>query len=180
MGSLVEVSERLEQEVLGRDEVGVEDRDELARGHLQAGFERARLVTRAVDTVQILDVEAARGVSAHGELGDLGGLVRRVVQHLDLEQVAGIVDLADGIDQAVRDVHLVEDGELDGDPRQHLRRRQRGRHVALVFHVKIHKVIAMPAVDGEDAQNEEVQDENQRISKRHRINESANLHNPSY
>ena len=106
-------------------------------------------------------------MTPHGQLGNLRGLVRRVVQHLNLEQLARVVDLAHGIDQPVGDVHLVEDGKLDRHPRQHLRRRQRGRHVALVFHVKIHKVIPVPAVDGEDAQNEEVQDEYERLSKRH-------------
>ena len=58
-----------------------------------------------------------------GELGDFAGLVRRVVQHLDFEQVAGIVNLANAIDQPVRDIHLVENRKLDRDPRQHRRRR---------------------------------------------------------
>ncbi len=43
------------------------------------------------------------------------GLVGGVVEDLDLEAVARVVDAADGVDEAVDDELLVEDGELDGD-----------------------------------------------------------------
>ena len=121
------------------------------------------LKPRAIDAVEVVDVEAARGVAAHRQLGDLGRLVGRVVEHLDLEQLARVVDLADRVDQPVRDVHLVVDRQLDGDARQHVERRQRRRHVVLVLHVKIHKVVPVPAVDGQDAQDEEVEDEDERL-----------------
>ena len=45
----------------------------------------------------------------NGALGDAAGFVGRVVQDLNLEQFARIVDLTDGIDQPVRHVHLVID-----------------------------------------------------------------------
>ncbi len=92
-----------------RHEVGVEDRDELARGLVQAGFQRSRLVARAIDAMEILDVEPARGMPAHRELGNFRRLVGRVVEDLNFHQLARIVDLADRVDQAVGDVHLVED-----------------------------------------------------------------------
>ena len=60
----------------------------------------------------------ARRVPADGELGDLVRLVGRVVQHLDLEQLARVVDLADRVDQPIGDVHLVVDRQLDRDARQ--------------------------------------------------------------
>jgi hypothetical protein len=37
-----------------------------------------------------------------------------------------------------------------------------------VFHVKIHTVIPVPAVDREDAEDEEVEDESQRLRQRHK------------
>ena len=88
-------------------EVGVEDGDELALARPHACVERAGLVAVAVGAVDVLDVDALRGVAAHGELGDLARLVGRVVEHLDFEQLARIVDAADRLDQPVDHVHLV-------------------------------------------------------------------------
>jgi len=45
------------------------------------------------------------------------GFVIRVVEDLDLETVAGPIQLAHGIDDAFRDVALVVDGDLDAQPR---------------------------------------------------------------
>ena len=43
------------------------------------------------------------------------GFVGGVVEELDLEAVARIVEAAAGVDEAVDDELLVVDGELDGD-----------------------------------------------------------------
>ena len=82
--------------------------------------------------------EPLRGMPPHRQLGDLLRLVGRVVQDLDLEQVPRIVHLADGVDQPVRDVHLVEDRQLDGDARQvvGVGRRQRLGGPAACFSCK--------------------------------------------
>ena len=48
----------------------------------------------------------------------LARLVGRVVEHLDLEQLARVVDAADRVDQPVGDVHLVVERQLDRDDRQ--------------------------------------------------------------
>ena len=146
-------------------------------GDLQPGLEGPGLVAAAIHPVQVRDVEAARGVPAHRQLGNLGRLVRRVVQDLDLEQLARVIHLADRVDQAVRDVHLVVDRAAGRDPRQLGERRRRERRVrglVPVLHVKINEVIAMPAVDGQDAQDEEVQNENECFSqRRHKRDESS-------
>ena len=107
-------------------------------------------------------------------------LVGRVVEDLDLEQVARVVDLADRIDQAVGDVHLVVNRQLDGDARQ--RRPAPAAAAAFgafpVFHVKIHKVIAVPPVDGQDAEDEEIQDENECLrQRRHKEMNPSRGHN---
>ena len=54
----------------------------------------------------------------HGALRHAARLVGGVVEDLDFEQLARVVELADGVDQPVRHVHLVVDRELDGDDRQ--------------------------------------------------------------
>jgi hypothetical protein len=64
----------------------------LARAPPHAGFERAGLVAGAVRAVEVLDVHALRGMPAHGQFRDLPRLVGRVVEHLDLEPLARVVD----------------------------------------------------------------------------------------
>ena len=131
-----EVRQRALQEIARRDEVGVEDRDELAGRLPEARLERARLVAAPVDPVQVADVEPLGGVPAHRQLRDVLRLVGRIVQDLDLEQLARVVHLADGVDQPVRDVHLVEDGQLDGDARQDVESGQRLRGACPCFSCK--------------------------------------------
>ena len=103
-----------------RDEVGVEDGDELALGGAETFFERAGFVAVAVGAVEVVDGLGIEALGAGGEAGDHGaghvdGLVGGVVEELDLEAVAGIVEAAAGVDEAVDDELLVVDGELDGD-----------------------------------------------------------------
>ena len=118
--------------------------------------------------MHVLNIHAACSVPAYSQLSNLGRFVGRIVEDLDFEQLARVVHLADRIDQPVGDVHLVEDRQLDRDGRQYGQLRQRLGHVPLVFHVKIHKVIAVPAVDGQDAEHEKIRDEDQRISQVHK------------
>ena len=114
------------------------------------------------------------GVAAHGQLGDAARLVGRVVQDLDLEQLARVVDPADRVDQPVGDVHLVVDRQLDRDDRQRRRAAAPARgSLSLLLHVQIDEVVPVPAVDGENDQDEEIRDENQRFSGRHRLGESV-------
>ena len=124
------------EEIGLRDEVGVEDRHEVAARDLQALVERAGLVAGAILAMDVLDVDALQRVPAHRELGDLPRLIGRVVQHLDLEQLARVFDLADRIEQPIDDVHLVVERQLDGDDRKLLERRLRNRLFVLVLHVR--------------------------------------------
>ncbi len=166
---VAEVRQRLEEEVRRRHEVRVENRDEICLRQLESSFEGAGLIAAAVDAMDIRDVEAARRVAADRQLGDIRGLVRRVVEDLNLQQLARVIHLADRVDQSVRDVHLVVNRQLDRDARQVAergRRQRRVRGVAPVFHVKINEVIAMPAVDRQNAQDEKIQNEDQCLRQR--------------
>ena len=93
--------------------------------------------------------------------GDLDGFVGGVVEDLDLEAVARVVDAAEGVDEAVDDELLVEDGELDGDEGELALREVRGRSVGvgslpLVAEVEPDELIAVDAVEGEDHHDDEV------------------------
>src|SRR5262249_49071854 len=80
------------QKIRTRDEVGVEDRDELALRALEAVLRRAGLVADAVRTADVDRVEPTLA-----QLRDLAArqclrLVRRIVEHLELELVRGVVE----------------------------------------------------------------------------------------
>ena len=155
------------QEIGRRDEIGVEKRDELAARDLETGLERARLVTRPVGAVEVLDVDALGREPPDRSFGDAPCLVSRVVEHLNLEKLRRILDSAHRLDQPVGDVHLVVQRQLNGDDRQRREGRARLRLLIAVPHVEIHEVIAMPAVNCEDNQDEEVSDERKSFSKSH-------------
>ena len=91
-GGFGEVMDDLHDPVAWGDEVGVEDGDELALGVLEAGIERACFIAVAVLAVEIDDGLRGHAVEAGGVAfddlpGNLGGLVGRVVEDLDLEAV---------------------------------------------------------------------------------------------
>ena len=69
-----------------------------------------------------------------------------------------VIELAHGVDHAIRDVHLVVDRELNGDGRPLIDRRRRSRHAVLVLPVLVNQEVTMPAVDAEDTQHEEIGD----------------------
>ena len=84
------------QEIGCRQEVRVEDGDVLAAGRFQPGFERAGLVAGAICAMEILDVDAVRRHGGGPPLRDVRGLVGRVVQNLDFEQIARVIEAANG------------------------------------------------------------------------------------
>ena len=149
------------QKVGLRNEVRIEDRDEVAARNLQALVERAGLVAGAVLAMDVLDVDALQRVAAHGELRNLPGLVRRIVEDLDLQLLARIFDLADRVDQSIDDVHFVVERQLDGDDRQLVERGFWHRLLVLVPHVDVHQVVPVPSIHCEDEENEEIRREDE-------------------
>ena len=106
--------ELFEEAGLG-DEIGVENEDVVACRRLETRGEGARLVAAAGGAVEDRDVDAPPPPLAGAQPGQGGGLVGGVVEDLDLEEVAGVGEAAGGVDEALDDVPLVVDGELDGD-----------------------------------------------------------------
>ena len=122
---LGKVVDHLHQPVGRRNKVGVEDGDELALGHFESGVEGPGLEAVPVGAVNIDDVVPESGVAVDDCRGHLAGFVGGVVEHLDLELLARVFHGADRLDQPVDHKLLVEDGQLDGDPRQFVERPRR-------------------------------------------------------
>ena len=110
--------DRLQQKVGGRHEIGVEDRHKFARRGFEALLQRAGLEAFPVRAMQIFDGKSQRPITLHQRFGVGMGVVGRIVEHLDLQKVLGILDLGDFVDQPLDHVALVVNRQLDGDRRQ--------------------------------------------------------------
>src|ERR1022692_4498581 len=106
------------EEIRRRDEIGIENGDEFACGGLQSFLQRAGFEALAIVAVMVFDGEPQSAIALHQRRGKWGGVVGGIVQHLDLEQLAGILDAGDLVDEPLDDVPFVEDGQLNGDRRQ--------------------------------------------------------------
>src|SRR5215470_4143549 len=104
-----------QQEIGGRDEIGVEDGDEFSFGTLKPGGERSGLETFAILTVMIGYGISEGGVTFDQLAGNFDSFIGRVVEELDIKFLARIFEFANGIEQAVNHVLFVEDRQLDGD-----------------------------------------------------------------
>ena len=110
-----EIGHRAAQKIGAGQEIGVEDGDEFAGGGLQAFGQRAGLVALAIGAMQVVDIDAEGLVALDAGARDLLRFVGGIVEHLDLEQLARIIETRDGVDQALDHVALVVDGKLYGN-----------------------------------------------------------------
>jgi hypothetical protein len=110
---ILEVADDVRQKLRLRDEVGIENRDEFTSCRTQAVIESTCLVPDAVRSTNVCDVEPLIL-----ELGDFAAreharFVVGVVEHLDVQEFARVLDLRDGIQQAFDDGGFVVQRQLD-------------------------------------------------------------------
>jgi hypothetical protein len=86
--------DHLHQPARRRNEVGIEDGHELAFGHFEPRIQSAGLEAMTVGAMNVNDRVAQRGVAVDDTGRHGHGFVGRVVQHLDLELLARILDRA--------------------------------------------------------------------------------------
>ena len=148
--------DRAPQHVRRRNEIRVEDEDELAAARFKAMFQRASFEARPVRPMDQLDIEPGRAQLLHLAGGDGRGLIGRIVQHLHLEQLARVIELRDRLQQPLDHVHLVVHGQLDRDPGQFLEVRQRHRSPIPVLQIQVDDDVAVQAVEGQAGQDDEI------------------------
>ena len=95
----------------------------------EAVFQRAGFVAFAIGAMDVDDGHALRGVALDAGAGDFARFVGGIVEDLNVEQFARIVEARDGFDEALDHVALVEDGKLDGDARPIGDSRRRSRNI---------------------------------------------------
>ena len=131
-----EIVDRFLQDIRIRDEIRVEDEKVFPFCEAGAVFKRACLVAGAVGAVDVLGIESLGYQAGDPIAADLHGAVGGVVQKLDLNLVLRIIDLGNGIQQAIHHVHFIENRELDGHQRQIRKHLHRHRLFAGVLEVE--------------------------------------------
>ena len=95
--------------------VGVENGNEFSAGAGQSESQVSGFESLTVGPMQIRDVVASVGHATYAGENNIGGVVSRVVQDLNLQFVAGIFDGTSSFDDPLDYVALVEHGKLDGN-----------------------------------------------------------------
>ena len=128
---------------------------------LVAVLERAGFETRCDPRDGCSGYQTLLRILRDDRFGDLHCFVSRIVEHLDLELFARVVDFGNGFHQPIHDVHLVEERQLDGDARQ-LGFGESGAgpwdEVAIAPEVD-DLLDAIGAVDGQRSENREIDDQ---------------------
>ena len=141
-----EVIDRTLEHVRLRHEIRIQNKDKLTLRGVHATGQRAGLESLAIHAVDVFDIESPR-LEAFRFIGrNLAGLVRRIVQNLDLQQFFGIIELAHRLDQTPDHVVFVKNRQLHRHPRQMVEFAGGFRRLSPVFQKQIEDAIAMNAI----------------------------------
>src|SRR5712691_3813862 len=113
-----EVMDQFAQEIRLGYKVGIEDGDQIALCRLHAILQRARFEPLAIVAVKVMNIETSSRILCNDGARDVDGLVGRIVQHLNLQTVARVIDLNHRFHQTLDDIHLVKERQLHADERQ--------------------------------------------------------------
>src|SRR6267143_7115545 len=87
--------DRFPQEIGLRNEVGIQDTNKITFSRSKPGLQSAGLEASAIDAVDPLDVETPASQIRHAGGRQLPSVVGGIVENLDLEEFARIIDFAD-------------------------------------------------------------------------------------
>ena len=108
-----EKMDRPVQQVRGRDEIGIENANELASGRFEPSRKRTGLEPGPVDPMNQLNIEAALSQCFHARRSHLPRIVGGIVQHLDLQQISRVIQFADRAQKALHYVNLIKNRKLN-------------------------------------------------------------------
>ncbi len=134
LGRIGKMRYGLAQKIGVGHKIGVKYGDKLAAGRKQAIGQRAGFKAGPLPAMDQLDVDSLRPVKIHPRLGQLGGFIGGVIEHLNLQQMGRIIEPDGGVDQPFNHQRLVEHRQLHSDRRQvgGSRGRWRGGRAAAV------------------------------------------------
>src|ERR1700682_5729287 len=83
------------KQISRRDEIGIENAHKLTGGRLEPNCKRTGLESGPVDAMNQLNIEAALSQSFRARTSYFARIVGGIVQHLDLQQISWVIELAD-------------------------------------------------------------------------------------
>src|SRR6202167_54621 len=147
--SVREIGHRAAQKIRGRNKVRIEDGHKFTVRGFQAFLQRARFIAFAIVAMDVADGHSEGAVAFYTVAGDLAGLGGRIVENLNLEQLARIIELRNGFDKPFDHVPFVVNGELNSDFRPGSYLRRRPRDVLSVFIIVVNQGVAVNAVSSQ-------------------------------
>ena len=99
--------------------------------------------------------------------GDAGRSVVRIVEDLDLETTPRVVEGARGPDQALDDVALVVDRQLDRDRGKGIQPAGPAPGAVAMSQVEMEKIRPVAAVDRQDGQDREIERDDADLDRTH-------------
>lgn len=106
--------------------------------------------------MNVKDGETLGSVAIDAGASDFASFVGGIVENLNVHEFAGIIELRDGIDEALNYVALVEDRKLYGNLWPMQNRRGRGRNIFAIDVVLVEELVAMQAVRRQNKQYDEI------------------------
>src|SRR3984893_2461032 len=147
------------------DKIRVEDGDEFSGRRIHSFLQRACFESRAMIAVDVGDRNAEVLETFHTVPCDNLSLVGRIIEHLNFEKFARIIELRDGLDQSLDHVALIVNRELHGHLGPHGDHRQRARGIPAVLEIVVDERIAMNAIHGKDHHHEEIRKHDGQIER---------------
>ena len=106
--------------------------------------------------MDIDDGQSPGGVAIDAGAGDIAGLIGGIVEHLNVEEFARIIELRNGIDQALNHVALIEDGKLYSNLWPARDGWRRGWNIFAIGVVIVEELVTMHAIGGQHEKNKEI------------------------
>src|ERR1700682_464782 len=141
--------DRLAQKIGLRNEIGIENTNEITLSGREPGLQSAGFEPSAIDAVDQLYVEPPALQILHAGGSQFSRVVGGIVEDLDLQQFARIIDLTDRFEQPLDHIDLVEDRQLHRHFRQLLEMTCRPHCSLPVFQEKVNNHVPMNPVCGE-------------------------------
>ena len=149
-GSAEQHRNHVAQPVARGSEVDIEHGDQRLVRRGEALGQRAGLEARAILPVPVLDVEPLRAEGSRLARDHRDRFISRIVEHLNVQLVAGPIERDGGAHRADADLVLVEQRDLDQHLRQ-VRLRQEGARQVNAPVRRSHQIVELDADQGEKA-----------------------------
>jgi len=157
--SHLRISEKVDgalEQVRLRHKIGIENANEFAGGGLEANSQCAGFESGTIHAVNQLDIEPARPQFLGTRDSNFACVVCRIVEHLDLEPVARIIEPADRAQEPLHHVDFIKDRQLHCNLGQLLEAASRHWFALPVLKEKVNDEITMDSVRRETDEHGEI------------------------